>query len=143
MNWVLALLLFILGVSLWKGMIWLAAIAGIVIFLIFLGETKTKRPAPSGGKNKKEEEVLTPVIVTDEGEPPWLYPPKFKLKVHTGGKAEGSWGDAIVDLAALVNLGKVLLTGEGFKGYKFDERWGAKEIYEKRKGKKDKDKDKK
>ncbi len=34
----------------------------------------------AGGKKKEEEEViLHPVIYEDEGEPPYLYPPKLKI----------------------------------------------------------------
>ncbi|GEM_PF-6073632 len=34
-------------------------------------------------KKEKEETVLHPVIYEDEGEPPYLYPPKFKITYKT------------------------------------------------------------
>ncbi len=129
MNNVLLLLLLVLGISLWLGWTWLALISIFVMFLMFVGREKK---APSKSKTKQEE-VLTPVIITDAGEPPMLYPDKFKLKVYTKGWGSGGWLEAAQGAASLVNLGYGLITGKSLPNYSWDERWDVKKIRDKKK----------
>lgn len=132
---VLILLLLVLGISIWIGWTWLAVIDVFVMFLIFIGESKTTK---TKSKAAKSEEILTPVIVTDEGEPPYLYPDKFKLKVYTGGWGTGGWMEAASGAASLAQLAYGLVTGKTIKGYSWDTRWDVGKI---RKGKKKNKKD--
>ncbi len=121
MDWkVISLLLLILVIAVFKGMLWLEASTVLVLFLWLIAE-KRESKAPSGGKSK--EEVLTPVIVTDAGEAPLLYPKNFTMKVYTKGKGKGGWYDAVTGAAGLLNIGYSLIAGKGIPGYKFDERW--------------------
>ncbi len=137
MDWkVVGLLLIVLGLAVMKGLVWLEGASILVLILWFIAESTERPKAPSGGG--KKEEILTPVIVTDVGEPPLLYPKNFKMKVYTKGVGEGSWFDAVQGAAALVNLGYGLLTGKRAPGYRYDERFVEKKKEEDKKDKGDK-----
>ena len=83
------LMIVVLLLSLYLKMYWLAALLGVVAFFMIVTsiEISTPQPAPAGGK---EEEILTPVVVQDVGEPPYLYPPNFDLKLKPREKI-GPW----------------------------------------------------
>jgi hypothetical protein len=75
------LLLVVLLLALHLNMEWLAILVGVgaVMALVASIEIPSPQPVPMGGK--KKEEILTPVVVQDVGEPPYLYPPNFDLRV--------------------------------------------------------------
>ncbi|MCD6414637.1 MAG: hypothetical protein J7L23_03335 [Candidatus Diapherotrites archaeon] len=76
----IGLMVIVIILSVVTKVYWLAILVGIAALLVAIASIEIKRPSPvpSGGK---EEEILTPVIVQDVGEPPYLYPPNFDLKL--------------------------------------------------------------
>jgi len=76
----IGLMIIIIVLSVVTKVYWLAMMVGIAALLMAIASIEIRRPSPvpAGGK---EEEILTPVIVQDVGEPPYLYPPNFDLKV--------------------------------------------------------------
>ncbi|MCD4740347.1 hypothetical protein K8R43_04095 [archaeon] len=72
---VVALLAFFLKLE-WLAMV---MIIGILLILVASIELRRPSPVPAGGR---KEEILTPVVVQDLGEPPYLYPPNFELKYN-------------------------------------------------------------
>ncbi|GEM_PF-4306337 len=133
-KWVSILMLGILVLSLYKGMTWLAGAIGIVIVLAFIGERPRKPVAPAGGaaQAKEEEEVLTPVIVTDAGEPPYLYPPKMIVKVNPKWGSFNFFENAALGIAGFLNLVSKTATGKRLPGYKYEKRWGVDKILSKK-----------
>jgi hypothetical protein len=87
-------------VAVWLGMGWLAWLMGIASCLMVLSNMKfyhaPAKAAPAGAA--KEEEILTPVIVQDVGEPPYLYPPNFRLRIKTPWRSY-SWWEEVAAMA--------------------------------------------
>jgi hypothetical protein len=72
----------VLALALYLGLSWLATLVGIGLVLMLLPAALPRgRPAPVPAGKPQPEEVLTPVIVQDVGEAPYLYPPDFRLKL--------------------------------------------------------------
>ena len=82
-----ALMLVVLVLSLYLDMQWLSIFIAIVGFLMVLSSVRlpSRKPVPQGAPEK--EEILTPVIVQDVGEAPYLYPPDFRLKLKPDWRA--------------------------------------------------------
>ncbi len=76
----IGLMLIIAVLAIWLQQYWLAGVMAVVLGLVLVSNIEIRRPvaAPAGGR---EEEILTPVVVQDIGEPPYLYPPNFDLKL--------------------------------------------------------------
>lgn len=93
------LMILIAILAVWLDIAWLAGVmvVGIILILIASIEIRKPSPVPAGGGGK---EILTPVVIQDIGEPPYLYPPNFDLKYNPkeslmpnymiGGQALGS-----------------------------------------------------
>lgn len=82
-------------IAIWLNMGWLAWLMGIAAALMVLStirihHTPCEFPGAAAGPPEKEE-VLTPVVVQDVGEPPYLYPPTFRLKIKTPWHSWGWW----------------------------------------------------
>ena len=93
------LLLVVLGLSFYLEMTWLSALIAAVVLLLIIANIKLPerpRPVPAGAAEK--EEVLTPVIVQDTGEAPYLYPPSFRLKMKPNWRANYIWENAAMGL---------------------------------------------
>ena len=127
---VVLLLLLILGIAAVKNMGWLAWSMAAVITLVFIAETG-RTTTVIKEKPKKNEEILTPVIVTDVGEPPLLYPEKFKLKVWTKGKASPGWKDAVKASASFTHMLYRAFTGKSIKSFKYEDKWKIDKIRDK------------
>ncbi|MFC2174430.1 hypothetical protein ACFLQ2_00985 [archaeon] len=78
------LMAFVLLLAIYLDLTWLAALVGAGAFFVILSTVNFSRPMPvaQAAPPQKEEEVLTPVVVQDTGEAPYLYPPDFRLKVR-------------------------------------------------------------
>lgn len=133
---VATLLIGVLALAMYKSMTWLALAIGLVVVLAFIGDRKPvpeKTAAPAGGK--EEEEVLTPVVVTDAGEPPYLYPPKMIVKVNPTWGSTNFFEEAAMGMGGLVNFLSKATTGKTLPGYKYETRWGTGRELKKRGGK--------
>ena len=101
-------------VAVWLGMGWLAWLMGIASCLMVLSNMKFQnapsRAAPSGGP-QKEEEILTPVVVQDVGEPPYLYPPDFRLKIKTPWHSHSWWEEVAWQVGKAFRIGYRVTTG--------------------------------
>ncbi len=84
------LMAFVLVLAMYLGITWLAILVGVGAVFIFLSTVDLRRPQPvaSAAPAKKEEEILSPVVVQDVGNSPYLYPPDFRLKVKPDWKAK-------------------------------------------------------
>lgn len=64
---------------------WLLALVGVVLLFAALGSASKPKPVPvPAGAG---EEVLVPVV-EDVGPVPWLYPPKFDIKVKPDWRSD-------------------------------------------------------
>ena len=70
---------------------WLAWLMGIASAFMVLATIRIPRPKPQAAGPKEPEEVLTPVVVQDVGEPPYLYPPNFDMKINSKWTSEPWW----------------------------------------------------
>lgn len=75
----IGLMLLIAVMAVFLDIYWLAGIMVVGIVLIVIATFEPKRAVPAGGK---DEQVLTPVVMQDIGEPPYLYPPNFSMKIN-------------------------------------------------------------
>lgn len=96
----------------------LAAMLGVATFFILLTAIKIPRAAvapqavPTGGAGPQNEEILTPVVVTDTGETPYLYPPSFRMKIFPrwGGETLFEW--ASMGLGSALGMGTKMIRGD-------------------------------
>lgn len=86
----------VLFLAMYLGLTWLAILVGIGAFFVILSTIEIHRPTPvpQAAMKQEKEEVLTPVIVQDVGEAPYLYPPDFRLKVKPNWSANDMWENA-------------------------------------------------
>jgi len=88
----------VLGLALYLNLTWLAMLVGAGAVFMVLSTVQLHKPVPvAQAAPKKEEEILSPVIVQDVGEAPYLYPPDFRLKVKPDWEANNmfenfAWG---------------------------------------------------
>jgi len=111
----IGLMAFVLVLAIYLHLSWLAILIGIGAFFIALSTVKIHQPQPVAEAKPKEEEVLTPVIVQDVGEAPYLYPPDFRLKVKPNWNANGMWEDAGWGLAMAARSLMHIFTGSKLK----------------------------
>ena len=91
----IGLMAFVAFLAIYLGLTWLAILVGIGAFFVLLSTVRLHRPEPvSQGGVQKQEEILSPVIVQDVGESPYLYPPDFRLKIKPNWDANDMWEDA-------------------------------------------------
>jgi hypothetical protein len=100
------LLVFVIVLSVYLKLTWLAWLLGIVALFMLMSVVKlprlvAKKATPQGGK---EEEILTPVVVTDVGPPPFLYPPDFRMKIAPRWGSTTMYEDAAAGLGAAAGL---------------------------------------
>ena len=81
------LMLVVMVLALYLKMDWLAGLVAVVGFLMVLSAAHASMPKPVPRGAPQQEEVLTPVIVQDVGEAPYLYPPDFRLKLKPNWRA--------------------------------------------------------
>lgn len=74
---------FVLVLAIYLRITWLAALVGVGALFIVMSTVQLRRPQPvaQAAAAPRQEEILTPVIVQDVGEAPYLYPPDFRLKI--------------------------------------------------------------
>ena len=96
---------------------WLVAVMAVGIVLIMIASIEMRKPVavPAGGR---EEEVLTPVVVQDIGEPPYLYPPNFDLKVNPNENLMPLYEMASKQLGKLVRTGIRTARGDRYRKLK-------------------------
>lgn len=111
----IGLMAFVLVLAIYLHLAWLAILIGIGAFFIVLSTVKIHNPKPVAQAKPKEEEVLTPVIVQDVGEAPYLYPPDFRLKVKPNWSANNMWEDAGWGMALAARSLMHLFTGSRLK----------------------------
>jgi hypothetical protein len=102
----------VIVLSIWLKLYWLAALVAAVMGILFVSAIEVKRPSPvpAGGKG---EEIITPVIVQDIGEPPYLYPPNFDLKFNPEESLMPRYYIASLGFAALART--IIRTARGDK----------------------------
>ena len=100
------LLVFVVALSLYLKLTWLAWLLALVAVFMLLSTMKfprlvAKKAVPQGGK---EEEILTPVVVTDVGPPPFLYPPDFRMKIAPNWGSTSFYEDAALGMGAAAGM---------------------------------------
>ena len=91
----IGLMAFVAFLAIYLGLTWLAILVGIGAFFVLLSTVNFHRPEPvSQAAPAKQEEILSPVIVQEVGESPYLYPPDFRLKIKPNWNANDMWEDA-------------------------------------------------
>lgn len=114
----IGLMAFVAFLAMYLGLTWLAILVGIGAFFVLLSTIKIRKPEPvSQAAPPKQEEVLTPVIVQDVGEAPYLYPPDFRLKFKPNWSANDMWEDAAGGMAVAASAIKGLLGGNKLRKY--------------------------
>lgn len=111
------LMVTVLALSLYMGMNWLAWLIGVVGLLMIVSQMelgKAPEPVPQGSA-QEEEEILTPVIVRDTGEAPYLYPPDFRIKIKPNWYAPNFIEEGAGAIGKTVNFAKHLVFGRKFK----------------------------
>ena len=111
----IGLMAFVLVLAIYLHLTWLVILIGIGAFFIILSTVRIHKPRPVAEAKPKEEEVLTPVIVQDVGEAPYLYPPDFRLKVNPNWNANNMFEDASGGLAMAASSLMHIFTGSKLK----------------------------
>lgn len=102
---VLLLLLICMLIAFYLQLDWLIMlIAGVMVLMAIANmPVKKKQAVPTG---KKEKDIIYPVIYEDVGEPPYLYPEKFDVKIYPGEES-GAWTMWQNALKAIGNIFKI------------------------------------
>ncbi len=106
---ILALIVLCLLVGFYLNLSWLVILLAVALFFMVLPSKKEPAKKSSGAP----KEVLHPVIYEDVGEPPYLYPPKFEIKVfpEEKGRREELWAKSIRNFGRMIGAGLGLLLG--------------------------------
>ncbi len=111
----IGLMAFVLVLAIYLHLTWLVALIGVGAFFVVLSAVGIHHPKPVASAKPQEEEVLTPVIVQDVGEAPYLYPPDFRLKLKPNWNANNMWEDAGWGLALAAKSLMHIFTGSKLK----------------------------
>ena len=102
----------VLALALYLNLTWLATLVGVGAVFMVLSTVSFHTPKPvAQAAPKKEEEVLSPVIVQDVGEAPYLYPPDFRLKVKPNWNANNMFENFAWGAGNLANMVSYMASG--------------------------------
>ncbi len=111
------LLAFVLILAMYLNLTWLAILVGIGAVFIILSTVSihTPQPVAQAAPPQKEEEILTPVIVQDTGEAPYLYPPDFRLKIQPNWNANNFFEDASGGVGLMHRMFRSVMMGRALR----------------------------
>lgn len=106
-------MILVAALAVYMGIYWIAGVMALGVVLIAVASVDWSRPSPAPGGGK-EEEIITPVVVQDIGEPPYLYPPNFELRVKPNESLMPGYDIAAGSLGKLFRVAVRTIRGDRY-----------------------------